>query len=114
MFTAARLAGDRFLIPATVVAEVGYLIDREAGPAAEALFLRSLSEGDFEPVDLIGDDFGRMAELVSQYGDMPLGTTDASVIALAERLNIIEVATLDRRHFTVVRPKHVNALALLP
>lgn len=55
-----------------------------------------------------------MAELVEQYADLPLGTTDASVIALAERLNITEVATLDRRHFTVVRPRHVEALILLP
>jgi uncharacterized protein len=36
------------------------------------------------------------------------------VIALAERLNITEVATLDLRHFTIVRPHHVSALTLLP
>ena len=34
------------------------------------------------------------------YASLPLGTTDASVIAVAERLNLAEVATLDRRHFT--------------
>lgn len=114
MFTAARLADDTFLVPATVVAEVGYLINREAGPAAESLFLRSLADGDFDLVDLTTADFARMAELVTQYADMPLGTTDASVVALAERLNIVEVATLDHRHFTVIRPMHVTALALLP
>jgi len=36
------------------------------------------------------------------------------VIALAERLGATEVATLDRRHFTVVRPQHVSAFTLLP
>jgi hypothetical protein len=36
------------------------------------------------------------------------------VIALAERLDIAEVATLDMRHFAVVRPRHVQALTLLP
>jgi hypothetical protein len=36
------------------------------------------------------------------------------VIAAAERLAITEVATLDRRHFTVVRPRHATALTLLP
>jgi len=55
-----------------------------------------------------------MAELVSQYDDLRLGTTDASIIALAERLNITEIATLDRRHFTAVRPCHVEAFTLLP
>jgi predicted nucleic acid-binding protein len=45
---------------------------------------------------------------------LPLGTTDASVVAVAERLGLTDVATLARRHFTVVRPRHVDALTLLP
>jgi len=48
------------------------------------------------------------------YSSLPLGAADASVIAVAERLKLTEVATLDRRHFTVVRPSHVDALTLLP
>jgi hypothetical protein len=52
------------LVPATVVAEVGYLLAREAGVHLEALFLRSLAEGDFTPVELAAGDFSRMAELV--------------------------------------------------
>lgn len=59
-------------------------------------------------------DYARAADLVDQYADMPLGSSDAAVIALAERLDVEEVATLDRRHFTVVRPCHVRALTLLP
>jgi len=114
LFTGLHLARRRLLVPGTVSAEAGYLIGREAGPRVEAVFLRSMAEGDFEIVDLTRDDYGRMAELVVQYGDLPLGTTDASVIAIAERLNITEVATLDHRHFTVVRPAHVDALTLLP
>jgi uncharacterized protein len=55
-----------------------------------------------------------LAELVDTYGGLPLGTTDASVVAVAERLKLTDVATLDRRHFTVVRPSHVNSLTLLP
>jgi predicted nucleic acid-binding protein len=56
----------------------------------------------------------RIAELVAGYRDLPLGTVDASVIVVAERLGATEVATLDRRHFSVVRPRHEVALALLP
>jgi predicted nucleic acid-binding protein len=56
----------------------------------------------------------RAAQLVERYADLPLGTTDATVVALAERLDVREVATLDRRHFSVVRPDHVSALTLLP
>lgn len=78
------------------------------------MFLQSVADGDFEPVDLVPDDYARMAELVGTYADLPLGTTDAAVVAVAERLAITEVATLDRRHFGVVRPRHVPAFTLLP
>jgi uncharacterized protein len=114
LFTGLHLARRPLLVPATVVAEVGYLLGREAGPKVESLFLDSLAAGDFTLVDLTIADYARMAELVRRYGDLPLGTTDASVIAVAERLDLTEVATLDRRHFTVVRPRHATALTLLP
>ena len=114
LFSGLHLANRRLLAPGPVVAEVGYLLAREAGPHVEALFLRALGEGDFEPVDLAADDYLRMSELVEQYANLPLGTTDAAVITLAERLRIPEVATLDRRHFSVVRPRHVATFTLLP
>lgn len=114
LLTDMHAAGRDLLVPATVTAEVGYLLAREAGARVESLFLRSLADGDFAPVDLTAADYARMAELVDMYGDLPLGTTDASVIAVAERLKLADVATLDRRHFTVVRPSHVNSLTLLP
>ena len=78
------------------------------------MFLRSLADGDFSAIDLTVADYARMADLVTAYGSLPLGTTDASVIALAERFRLAEVATLDRRHFTVVRPLHADALTSLP
>ncbi|HEY8200757.1 MAG TPA: PIN domain-containing protein [Actinomycetota bacterium] len=59
-------------------------------------------------------DWLRVAELVSRYRDLPLGTVDASVVAAAERLQATTIATLDRRHFSVVRPAHVSAFELLP
>jgi len=114
LFTALHAARRELLVPATVVAEVGYLLAREAGARVESLFLRSLADGDFTPVDLSSADYTRMAGLVSAYESLPLGTTDASVVAIAERLGLTDVATLDRRHFTVVRPHHVDALNLLP
>lgn len=109
-----RLAGRTLLLPATVAAEVGYLIDRLGGPELESAFLAGVAEGAFEPVDLTTADYARMAELVTQYDDLRLGTTDASVIALAERLGVIEIATIDRRHFTTVRPRHADSFVLLP
>ncbi len=59
-------------------------------------------------------DLLRIAELVAQYHDLPLGTVGASVIAAAERLNVIEIATIDHRHFSIVRPRHTAAFKILP
>jgi predicted nucleic acid-binding protein len=109
------LAGRRLLVPQTVVAGVGYMLAEWVSTEVEAMFLDAIADGDFEVVvNLTTADFARMAELVRRYDDLPLGTTDASVIALAERLGIEEIATLDHRHFRVVRPSHVKALSLLP
>lgn len=114
MFTGLRLAGRRLLVPQTVVAEVGYMLAAWVSTEVEAMFLDALAAGDFEVVNLTSVDFARMAELVRRYDDLPLGTTDASVFALAERLGIDELATLDQRHFRVVRPSHVETLTLFP
>ena len=108
------MANRDMLLPAPIIAEVGYLLAAKAGAHIEAAFLHSVAAGDFTPIELLPEDYARMAALVEQYADLPLGTSDASVIALAERLDVTEVATLDLRHFRVVRPRHVQALTLLP
>ncbi len=97
-----------------VIAEAAYLINRQLGPAAEAALYSSIIDGDLEVAALGRADWERVRELVTAYASLPLGGTDASVIALAERHGAIRVATLDRRHFTVVRPRHAQALELLP
>ena len=102
------------LVPVLVVAEVAYLLQREAGPLVELRFMADIIEGTYEPLPLEPIDWVRIAELGSQYRDLPLGTVDASVVTAAERLNITQIATLDRRHFSVVRPAHVDAFELLP
>jgi predicted nucleic acid-binding protein len=114
LFTGLHLANRQMVCPAPIVDEVGYLLGAKAGARIEASFLRSLGAGDFASVELTPADYDRMADLVEQYADLPLGTSDAAVIALAERLDVDDVATLDHRHFTVVRPRHVRALTLLP
>lgn len=114
MFTGLRLTAEPLMVPATVVAETAFLLEKFGGVRAEAAFIRSMARRDFAGVDLLDEDYARIAELIEQYASLGLGTTDASVIALAERLEISEIATLDRRHFTVVRPRHIDSFTLLP
>lgn len=48
------------------------------------------------------------------YADLKVGVVDASILALTERLGESRLATLDHRHFGTMRPRHVQALELLP
>lgn len=102
------------LVPLSVVTEVCYLLASRIGTAAEVRFLESIRDGELEIVDVTSSDLTRAVELIEQYSDLPLGFTDATVLAIAERLRIARIATIDRRHFTVLRPSHVDALELVP
>jgi predicted nucleic acid-binding protein len=95
-----------------VVAEATYFVNRRLGATAETAFLHGLASLDVEGPSRA--DLVRMAELVGEYADFPLGGTDASVVALAERLQARTVLTLDRRHFAAMAPRHCGAFELLP
>lgn len=99
---------------ALVVAETAYLIQRQLGASAESDFFRALAAGQIQIEQLSPTDLARIADLLAQYEDLPLGGTDASVIAIAERLGQMRIATIDHRHFSVVRPVHVAVFELLP
>jgi uncharacterized protein len=113
---AALIEGNvgALLVSPLVVAEVCYMLSSRHSTEAEALFLDSFADGTLLLARLSEVDMLRMAALVRQYSDMRLGASDASIVALGERLNVVQVATLDRRHFTVVRPVHCDTFSLLP
>jgi predicted nucleic acid-binding protein len=100
------------VIPALVVAEVTYMVGRRLRADAEAAFLRGLER--FEVEAPAPEDWPRIGDLVERYRDYPLGGTDASLVALAERLDAEVVVTLDSRHFQAIRPRHRRAFRLLP
>ncbi len=102
------------VVPTLAVTEVVYLVGSRLGAEAEVRFLGDLADGAFVVEPVAAGDWLRIAELVARYRDLPLGAVDASVVAAAERLGITEIATVDRHHFTVVRPRHTTAFALLP
>jgi len=107
-------AAESLVTTPLVVAETAYLIGRQLGAPAEARFFRSVAGGELRIEMITAIDAERIAELIETYADLGLGGTDASLIATAERLGIQQVATLDRRHFSVVRPIHVTTFALIP
>ena len=107
-------ASRPLVVPALVVTEIAYFLGDRIGYVAEQAFARSIADGELliEPVE--PSDWARIAELLEQYRDLSLGTVDASIVAACERLGAEQLATLDRRHFSVVRPLHCPALTLLP
>jgi uncharacterized protein len=98
-----RAAEGPLLVPSPVLGEIGYLLQSRVGPHAEVTFLKSFGGNGFHVAEVEEGDISRIAELVEQYVSLPLGIVDAAVIAIAERLNLTEVATVDRKHFSIVR-----------
>jgi hypothetical protein len=102
------------LVPELVVTEVSYLLSDRIGAHAELAFARAIAQDELVVEPVLDSEWERVAELMEQYLDLPLGMADASLIALAERHKATEVATLDHRHLGVVRPRHVPSFTLLP
>ena len=105
---------EQLVVPVSVIIETCFLIERHLGPLAEAAFISSLRPSGLIVEPLGEPDLEGMAALITTYADLPLGAVDASVIAVAERLGVATVLTIDRRHFSVVRPRHIEAFTLLP
>lgn len=102
------------MVPTLVITEVAYLISTRLGVEPEIRFLGDLAAGNLIAEPVAASDWLRIAELVARYRDLPLGAADASVVAAAERLDVTELATIDHRHFSVVRPNHIEVFTLLP
>jgi predicted nucleic acid-binding protein len=107
-------ASRPLVVPALAVAEVAYFLGTYVGRTAELALARSIQTGELHVEPVEPSDWSRIAELLGDYADLGLGIVDASVVACCERLGATTLATLDRRHFTVVRPRHCDALTLVP
>jgi predicted nucleic acid-binding protein len=105
---------EQVIVPSPVLVEVDWLAGQRLQPDAFLSFLSDIDAGRLAIVDLKAQDYRRVSELLDRYRNLPLGFVDAAVLALVERLNETKVATLDRRHFSIVRPRHVPALRLMP
>jgi predicted nucleic acid-binding protein len=104
---------ESLVVPALTLAEVDYWCQRRLGPAVWLEFLGDLIGGSYELAHPTQEDLERCQELQSTYAYLEVGVVDASVLAVVERLGEPKLATLDR-HFATMRPRHVEAMQLLP
>lgn len=105
---------EDLVVPVLVLAELDYWCARRLSVDAWLIFLDDVVAGAYRIELPTPTDLERCRELQATYRNLSLGVVDASVIALAERLQEPKVASLDRRHFGVVRPAHVTAFEIVP
>jgi uncharacterized protein len=101
-------------VPAPVLVELEYLLRRTDQVDTFVRFLEDCRREAFLVQPLQASDYHRVGELLDTYADLHVGFVDAAVLAIVERLREPKLATLDHRHFSVMRPRHVDALELLP
>lgn len=107
-------ANEPLVIPAPVLVEVDYWIGQRLHPGVLVALLDDIASGAYAVADLMVADYTRVRELCDRYADADIGFVDAAVLAIVERLNEPKLATLDRRHFGLLRPRHRDAIELLP
>ena len=107
-------ADEPLIIPSPVLVEVDYWIHARLHVGVLVALLDDIVAGAYQVEDLGVDDYRRVRELGDLYADADLGFVDAAVLAVVERFGEKKLATLDERHFRTVRPRHVDALRLLP
>jgi predicted nucleic acid-binding protein len=101
-------------LPQTVLAEIGYFLTQTYGNGAMARFLVQLPQTKYRLVALEAEDILRTANLLQQYADTRVDLVDATIAAVAERLRISRILTLDQRDFHIIRPKHTEFFEILP
>jgi hypothetical protein len=107
-------ADEPLVIPAPVLVEVDYWIHQHLSPGAMVALLADIEAGAFIVADLARPDYARIRELCDRYADADIGFVDAAVLAIVERMGESKLATLDRRHFSLLRPRHRESIDLLP
>jgi predicted nucleic acid-binding protein len=102
------------LLPDVVLPEVAYLLIRDAGYPPLIELLKSLAAGELPLVRFTSVDLARAAVIMEKYADAGIDLVDCILTAMAERLNITRILTIDRRHFSIIRPAHCPAFEIIP
>jgi predicted nucleic acid-binding protein len=105
---------DVLVVSPYVVAELDYLVATRVGADAELAVLRELAGGAWELADFGASELEQAAGIVRKYRDQRIGIADGSNVVLADRYQTRTIATLDRRHFEVLRPVGGGRFAVLP
>lgn len=102
------------LLPMVVLPELAYMVIRNTGYAPFIAFVRSALNNDPPLVATVEADLSRAMSLMERYGSSRIDFVDCVIVAMAERLNIGRILTVDQRDFRMIRPNHIVAFEILP
>jgi uncharacterized protein len=108
-----RAEAPRLLSP-FVLAELDYLLATRVSRSAEQALLGQVADGVYQLESFDAGDIARANEILDQYADLDLGLADASLIVLSERHEVLDLLTLDERHFRAARGLGGKAFRVLP
>ena len=102
------------LLPEPVLPELAYMVLRELGYPVLINFLQAILRGELKIERITSADLQRTTEILQQYADSKIDFVDCTIAAMAERLNIQRILTVDQRHFRLFRPRHCEYFIILP
>jgi len=107
-------ADEPLVVSPYVVAELDYLVASRLGVSAELAVLAELAGGAWELAAVDEEGLKGARAVAERYADQRIGIADASNVVLAERYRTQTIATLDHRHFDVLRPLSGGRFTVLP
>jgi predicted nucleic acid-binding protein len=102
------------LLSPFVLAEIDYLLATRVGPHAERALLDEVARGAYHLAPFDAVDVAGAKEVIERFSDHDIGLADASIVVLADRHRLVDVLTLDERHFRTLRTSAGRAFRLLP
>lgn len=111
---ALESAAPPLLLSPFVLAELDYLLMRHVGTAAQSALLAEVGRGAFQLEPMTADDIVRARTVAMKFEDLRICLADASLVVLAERHNVADILTLDRRHFEPLRFAHRRRFRIAP
>jgi predicted nucleic acid-binding protein len=100
---ALRQASGLLLLSPFVLAELDYLLATRVSADAQHALLKEVARGAYRLEAFTAEDVASAAVILSRYRDLGIGLADASIVVLAERYGVLDVLTLDHRHFQALR-----------
>lgn len=102
------------LLSPFVLAELDYLVATRVGRDAELALLGEVGRGAYRLEPFSEGDLAEAAGVIERYADLDIGLADASNVVLANRHGLLDLLTLDERHFRVLRGPRDRPFRLLP